>query len=217
MAIKSTPAAECDPFTAFVGANGFKSFARSFLVEAPFDLKERSEFYMENFGRVLAAHTNLALSIELFLKCLAMCLGKPVLHTHNLSELFNALPKLVQQRLESDYTQKEGCLAQSNVGAIEVAITSTPTPPSEDILKAKYVTVTNLRSLLAAEKDAFKDWRYFFQHSPDGAVSIFRAESARLQVFGEVLSEHIRNNRRGKPNEAVFRQYTSGVDIRSSS
>lgn len=193
--LKNTLASKGSPIMAFQAAEEFLKNASLYFAKIPPELNAAAFFTNSTFGAFIAANTNLALSAELFLKCAARLAELSVIYTHDLLKLYDTLPVKVKAEIERAYNSRVSAIPPTGRPvAIEIALTANNKPASEDAiakLDALKIKVNDLRSLLSVEKDAFVNWRYFFQESPDGEVSLFRSEYVKLQLFVEVLREHI--------------------------
>lgn len=193
--MRTTPAARCDLNTALNAARGFTTLAQDYFRELPGAQSQASPFIARTRGAFTAAATNIALAVEIYLKAAAIVHQIDVLHAHDLRQLFERLPDTSRVEIEKCYQDEESKLGEGVCG-IEIAVTATPVPPSAgDLARAQrsLLKVTDVRSLLSAESDAFVTWRYFFAEGPVGPVAVFSSHFRRLQILGGVLDAHIRS------------------------
>ena len=179
-----------DRNAAFETANACFGLAGSVFSRVPDDLCEAAKFTYDNLGELFAAATNLALAIELYLKSLAIATGSPVLRNHNLLELFDALPQVIRESIELRFRVRMDCLEkQGGSLALHLAITSVPVPPPIESVPVPDAESLNVRGVLAAEKDAFKTWRYMYESGPEFPAH-FSLEYGRLGVIANTLQDH---------------------------
>ena len=182
--------AQYDRNAAFQTANACFGLAGSVFSRIPSDLNEAAKFTYDNLGEIFAAATNLALAIELYLKSLAIATGSPVLRTHNLLKLFDALPQVLRESIELKFRLRMDDLEkQGDSVALHLAITSIPVPPPIESVPVPDAESLNLRGVLDGEKDAFKTWRYMHESGPDFPVH-FSLEYGRLGVIANALQDH---------------------------
>lgn len=178
--------------TAVNAANAFYSNAANFFSKLPNDLESANKFVAQRLGRLIAAVTNLSLSIELYLKALAIGSRSRVLQTHDLLRLFDALPAALRNSIEKSYTSKLESLPRVPA-AVELLITATPDAPRsadwDHATKAREHG-HELRSLLFNETDAFRTWRYMHEAEPKG-VRYYHVDYFFLNLFVHTLLEHI--------------------------
>ena len=175
---------------AFQTANACFGLAGSIFSRVPDDLSEAAKFTYDNLGEIFAAATNLALAIELYLKSLAIATESPVLRTHNLLELFDALPPVLRESIELRFRVRMECVnKQERAAALELVITSTPTPPVMKSVPILDPNPLDLRGVLNAEKDAFRTWRYMHEAGPK-IPAYFSLEYGRLGVIANTLQDH---------------------------
>jgi HEPN domain-containing protein len=127
---KVSNSAQYDRNAAFQTVNACFGLAGRVFSRVPDDGNEAAKFAYNNLGEIFAAATNLAVSIELYLKSLAIATEAPVLKTQNLLDLFDCLPQVLRESIELRFrVQMQWLVKQESSAALSVAITSTPTPP----------------------------------------------------------------------------------------
>jgi hypothetical protein len=160
-----------DPNLAIHAAGHFFELAGTFFGQLPVDKAEFDSFLKQpkNIGRLIVASTNLAFSIELYLKGLAMKTKGYAIAGHELVNLFNDLPvdirDLIQQRYHHRFIKRK----KSNFRVIDFIISTHNQPPSETNKMARILNVgdeANVCKVLAVEKDAFQKWRYVYEQAP---------------------------------------------------
>jgi len=200
-----------DTTMAYLAANGFFGLAGSFFSQLPQDLNASAALTYKRRGELVSAVTNLALSIELYLKALAIGTGAKVKRTHDLLELFDGLPKKLRESIELRYNVRLKDMPPDALAAIEMSITSKPIPPTDEEIKrasAQRPSGDDIRSILKAEKDAFRSWRYIHEAGVTGGLAFFRIDFHRLALIANTLQEHF-GPKRKEPNKAP--EPTSGI------
>jgi len=177
-------------------ANAFFRNAEVFFKQVPRGLDEAARFTIARRGPLSAAVTNLSLAVELYLKAVALLTVGKHRETHNLPELFDALPPFVQNAIESEYNRRMAAVpAEGEATALEMLITPTPDEPTEQQiaeLKAGQPTGTDIRSVLTAEKDAFRNWRYLFESDKPGKATLLRVDYGRLIAIAKSIQSGVR-------------------------
>lgn len=192
--MKTTAAGQCDLNSAVNAARAFWMLAKPYLAEVPREHQRAEDFVRRTLGAFTAAATNVTLSVELLLKAESIRCKFPVLHTHDLRNLFDHLPQTSQNQIEQNYDAAQR--SDSGISAaMEIAVTRKPIQPKVSdlaVARKSLVSVKDLRSLLSAECDAFETWRYFFSEGPVGPVVVFQSHFRSLDILAEVLYQHIR-------------------------
>ncbi|MDI1320255.1 MAG: hypothetical protein PSW75_08695 [bacterium] len=179
--------------TAQNAASAFFNLAGKFFSTLPPDLELAGRYCQEHKSELIAASTNLALSVELSLKALAMATGTKVLRTHQLPELFDALRPEVRTSVELLYNELVKQIPDRAPAALIVYITTRPVPPTEKQQRqslSKYPKAHDLRSVLKAEQDAFVSWRYFYEAGGGEEVSCYKVEHMRMCAIKNALQAH---------------------------
>jgi len=112
-------------------------------------------------GNIIVCASNLAFAIELYLKALLLHLDLEVPRTHDLSELYEKVPKQVRQLMESVY--KEALPGQVRQLGGHVSITFAKGPRREPLWDDDNRTLV-LSDLLMRSKNLFESWRYVFEY-----------------------------------------------------
>ena len=179
---------------AFRAGTGFQALANTFFSRMPDTQPQRNQFILENLGEFVAAVTNLAFAVELFLKAALLVNGHVMQRgTHDLECLHDKLPPQRQQELEKTFQALLNRQKPINREAYELGITVAPSPPSNGPERKR---PTTLRETLTAEKDAFPEWRYIFQHDVRSGQALFQSEFQLLAIAAHTLRLHLKMERR---------------------
>ena len=188
-------------------SSAFFNLAGKFFSSLPPELNAAAQYCYDHKSELIAASTNLALSIELSLKATAMAHGAKVLRTHNLIDLFDVLPPHVKKSVELVYDEVVKQIPEKSSAAIEICVSKKPVPPTEkevDAASRKYPKGHDIRSVLKAEKDAFVSWRYFYEAGAVDEISVYKIEHMRLCAVKNALAAHfIESSKTSKPSGAA--------------
>ncbi len=153
-----------------VGGHFFE-LAGTFIKELPDDVQQRKTFlnHPKNIGRFIPAATNLALAVELLLKGLAMKTKGRAIRRHKLIDLFNDLPKWVQDEIKLRYCYRFDRRNKAKFYPIVFIISTLNQPPAEVEMNVRTLNGPDEKDvcmLLEWEKDAFQTWRYVYEQAP---------------------------------------------------
>jgi hypothetical protein len=173
-----------DVVTLLLSADAFRECSRPFRQKvAGLRTDAASAEASKDLGGMVASATNLALSVELYLKALRMVSGLPENPTHNLHTLYTELPLDLRQSAEAVYEAKPKPNPAGE--AIGMAITRPKnTPPP------KIGTDYSLPSILDRSSAVFETWRYPHEADKPGKARQ-RYEFHYLGVAADVLHEHV--------------------------
>jgi len=181
------------PGTADVGAallsgDAFFRHAQEFIAHTTGDPTTSQNRAAANLGEFIASATNLALSIEIYLKALLLASGQPTPKTHELSDLFAKLPQTSRKAVESAYDR----LRQSEDDHATAAFALHVAAPGQHqpSFGSSPVTQDNsLKGVLQRGAGAFVTWRYLFAHSitPSGAPLMY--EFVRLSFAARAVRQ----------------------------
>jgi hypothetical protein len=88
----------------FLSADAFRACSRPFRQKvAGLSIDAAIAEAIKDFGGLVASATNLALSVELYLKALRMATGRAPNRIHDLGELYGDLPQDLRQSVEAAY------------------------------------------------------------------------------------------------------------------
>lgn len=190
MESSSTPAR--NPRLVLDSADAFHGLARQFLSSIRQHVNFAWKDAQNDPGGLVASATNLSFAVELYLKLLHILLCQPIPHTHNLLQLFSALPQDVQKALIRAY-DAIGCPSLEVACGIILQLSVRPItnddPPPEECPDH------GLRAVLNRGRDAFDTWRYIYERVDqdvgtfeyefrwlDNAATVFRAMA--LSILG---------------------------------
>ncbi len=149
----------------------FYDLAVPFIKELPDNPEKRDDFLNQprNIGRLIAVATNLSFAIELLLKGLAIKTKGKAINKHQLIELFNDIPKWVQDEIDARYRYRFARRNMATFHPISIVVSKDPLLPGDLRKKMHILTGTDeedVRKLLRRERDAFQTWRYVYEEIP---------------------------------------------------
>lgn len=188
---KSEPASVYNVWTSFAAGKAFYANAGDFFSTLPTVPLEAAKAALQQPGRLIASVTNLALGIELYLKCLALLTASRVHQTHDLLTLFKALPDNVRASLETRYKLKVQNLPPGSCFALVVRLSMGRSDEQGSHSVPDWKSAgDDLQTLLSNGRDAFQTWRYLYEGGGDTA-KLYHVEYLYLGVCARVLEEHI--------------------------
>ena len=168
-----------DVATAVASGDAFLSHAQRFWALVEQDPDHAEEIAQKHIGELIASATTIALAIELYLKALLLQAGQPAPKTHDLPELYQALPSKLRQTVESTYDQRRRTENDDELAGLSVHIArrgmseqSFDRPAGPPSMK--------LSALLKRNSNAFSTWRYLFAHGPTNSGAPLSYEYVRL-------------------------------------
>lgn len=178
---KATLPGHGSPGFAVASGDEFCSMAYAFIKNMPTDASEAAKLALEHPGAVIASATNIALGIELLLKALLVYYSVPVPHTHELPNLFKALPKNVAESIINDYKALE---KDDGMGIAAIEIIS-----SEVKLEDRNLDVSDhsFSAVMQRNSNAFVLWRYAFESIRGVGGFVLRYEYASLLRIARAL------------------------------
>ena len=148
----------------------------------------------QDLGALIASATNLALSVELYLKALLITLGLPVPRTHDLVDLYTRIPGDLKSSLEARYKARPAP-AKVYASALQVALSVGPATDQElDRLgdqPQSDLENNSLPSVLGRCRDAFQSWRYIHEGGVPGSVALYNYEFHYLHGVAETLRDQL--------------------------
>jgi hypothetical protein len=159
------PLGQRDAQILIIAARAFRKCAQPFIekLTASYNPKFPDAPWDADIGECIASATNLALSVELYLKALWLLTGTPHPNTHNLRELYDPLPPVLKTDLEAFYD----AIPKSQDVPGSFHIVATPfghaLPRPEEMAAKGPKLDLSLPAVLAGSSDAFITWRYFHE------------------------------------------------------
>jgi HEPN domain-containing protein len=171
----------------FLSADAFRALSRPFRqTVAGLNIDAAKIEATKDMGGLVASATNLALSVELYLKALRMPTGLSPNQTHNLDELYAELPRDLRQSVEAAY-EATAKPAPDSVIALNLPIKRKDGPevrPPEPVGPDH-----SLPAVLQRSRRLFETWRYLYETAASGKV--FQPyEFHYLGVAADVLHLH---------------------------
>lgn len=172
---------------AFHSADAFLKNSKLFIhqldhLEAP---NEKTNYAKNNLADLFVSATNLALSIELFLKCLSMILNKKYIESHNLDKLYYEIPLIFRTDSIEKHYKDEGGLKKYH--SIDIQAKKNQAP-SKGMSKKK--PNLEVRKVLARNQNAFVTWRYLFDMKEKNMIEL-KFEYYSLVLIAETLKKSI--------------------------
>jgi len=187
---REVDATNADLDLCFLSGVSFLESASQFFDRLPLDVDDAARVALAERGRLFVAATNLALSVELLLKALAIARKRKVLPEHTLDALFAALPSDYQASVEWVYRQDIGSSTAPRCTVLRLYVTPKgkalaldPTPP---VSGAK----SSVADLLLAERDSFKLWRYIHESGTPAGTTHMTIQHYYLRMIAAVLIKH---------------------------
>ena len=172
---------------ALLCGEAFQKVAEGFIPRIQLIQAESSLDFSEELGDLVACAANLGFAIELYIKALLSQLHLPVPQTHDLRNLYDAIPSQVRELVESTYDSAMPDQVRELGGHVSITIAKGPLqPPQWD----DHASVPlSLPDLLKRSKDLFPSWRYIFEftQTQDAAYQVHQFEYALLWCAAEAI------------------------------
>jgi HEPN domain-containing protein len=173
----------------FLSADAFRASSRPFRQKvAGLSIDAASREATKDLGGLMASATNLALSVELYLKALRMATGRAPNRIHALDKLYADLPQDLRQSVEAAYGARPKPALDGEAIAVDLSIKRKDGP--EEVRPPKTVKPDHSLPLVLQRSSAvFETWRYLYESGELGKVNP-RYEFHYLGVAADVLHEH---------------------------
>jgi hypothetical protein len=160
--------------------------------------EESSREPPSGLGELVCCATNLAFSLELYLKALHARLGEAYLQEHDLSKLYTTLPAEVRKSIERSY---EGYVKSVPAG-VHASITVAKGPRAPPKWTSYSNESKDLPSVLRRSRDIFRSWRYLFEVrlQGEGSYETHQFEYLLLHLACKALRTQVRSE--GNPAAA---------------
>ena len=147
----------------FLSADAFRACSRPFRQKvAGLSIDAAIAEAIKDFGGLVASATNLALSVELYLKALRMATGRAPNRIHDLGELYGDLPQDLRQSVEAAYEATPTPAPVGEAIAQDLSIKRKDGP--EEVRPPKPVKPDHsLSSVLQRSSVVFETWRYLYE------------------------------------------------------
>lgn len=187
MVSSTRPTKELHAQAALVCGEAFQRLAAE-LIPTIDIIEETSAQAMSNeLGDLVACATNLGFAIELYLKSLLTLVNKSVPKSHDLRDLYDAIPTSVKELIESVYDTMRPEQVHQLRGRTSFTLAKGPLdePQWDDYNEVPLV----LPDLLARSRDLFYSWRYVFEFSQpkDSPYQFHRFEYGLLWCAAEAV------------------------------
>lgn len=149
----------------------------------------------ENIGKLITASTNLGLSIELYLKGIALMTKGSATITHDLLTLFKDLPEDIQNSIEQRYRRRFIHAPKPKLRAIDFYISRQNQLPANAEKRAPILSKVDqqdVSKVLEVEKDAFQTWRYVYEQAPAAGWSRVTVHYAHLCIVVNSLQDQFK-------------------------
>ncbi len=143
-------------------------------------------------GSAVCAATNLALSLELFMKATYVIDGRTPPKGHNLLALFDGLPDDVKAEVTRIYDSLLREIPRPVEASLTIVVGDQESPEWEEVLEAPM----DIESVLRSSRDAFVDWRYLFEVSIPSKQKWqwHRFEHLGLRLVCEAFATHLKGS-----------------------
>lgn len=183
-----------DANLAINAAKSFFSLAGTFFQAIPAEPVAKMAYLKEHKGMLIAATTNLAFSVELFLKAVAIKTRGRAKDGHKLIDRFKDLPADVQASIERCYRYRIQHDAHQKFDVIEFGVSPADREPAEAERTARrlnHAAGVDVCSLLEAENDAFQIWRYFHEQAQNNDPVCVRVHWYRMGVLVHAIQDQL--------------------------
>ena len=171
-------------------ADAFWGHSRPFLERVGRDITTAHERAIRDVGGMVASATNLAFSIEMYLKALRVLSGIAVIASHDLWALYKTLPLHMKTSIESRYSSL-GSVPQNDVHTLELQVSIGPFCENQEAGGGSnnpgIREGNSLESVMKRNKDVFQTWRYIYERGTVGKICEFRYEFYFLDNVAKVL------------------------------
>lgn len=183
-------------FATSVG-NAYFGLVRPWLDRLGAGLQQGADAAATDAATVFGVATNMALSLELYLKAIRIGLGLSSQDTHNLWSLYKSIPNDVKARLEAAYDAKVGAMTPTRQFELEICI-QRGGDPSEHVEFPKSIKRSKeLPALLKRSAFMFVAWRYVHESVPaTQKYAFFTFEHSLLRAACETLLEFLQQGER---------------------
>ncbi|MET2949646.1 HEPN domain-containing protein [Vibrio owensii] len=162
-----------------MGGDSHMRIANSFLQTMPYEIEEIAKNGLENSGNLFACATNLALSIELYLKALLIKHEIRPAKVHDLKELYETLPNSEKKRVESAYKSYKPYPLNPFDKSSSFTFLASKSGPR--------VKKKDMASILSRSKDNFVEFRYIFDSIDKSNTNSIMFEYGALWCIARAL------------------------------
>lgn len=184
------PARHADPRLALASADAFRACSRPFLQHVTaktWQVNAVNQEAAKDVGGLVGSATNLALSVELYLKALWILHGSRVPETHHLWTLYKHLRPDLRSLIEDHYNTIPKRPDDEAI-AFQFQIAPTGTVWAED---PPFVRDDSLPGVLKRSSDAFLTWRYFYEAGRPGRTVFLEYDFHFLGLVADVLRGYV--------------------------
>ncbi len=139
-------------------------------------------------GELVCCATNLAFSLELYLKALHAQVGETYPQEHDLSKLYTTLPVKIRQSIERHYFE----YFKSAPAGVHASITVAKGPKTPPAWTSYSKESKDLASVLFRSRDIFRSWRYLFEVKIQGSYETHQFEYLLLHLACKALRTQLR-------------------------
>jgi len=173
----------------FRAAEAFRSLSRVYLDAVDPNVVTAGGTAAADLGGMISSATNLVLGVELYLKSLQLMAGSQPPKTHDLVQLFQAMPADLQAEIRRRY---ELILANSPgsgvASTLNLAVWWGDTPPASPPQDgAPEIGDHSLEAVLERNKDSFQIWRYLHERGILEQFVYFSFEFRDLDAVASAL------------------------------
>jgi hypothetical protein len=148
-----------------MSARSFYQLAVPFLQKIGVD-QECHKKAVADLGGLISSATNMAFSIEMYLKTLRLMSGLSVPQTHDLWVLFKHLPEQLKNALSNQYEHLKSLSPPEAIQALQILMTPTEKQNLKDDFDKndeKRRLDNSLKGVIKRNKSAFENWRYIYE------------------------------------------------------
>jgi hypothetical protein len=184
--------------TAIVAGDAFIAHSEAFTRELiGKDSNFSASLVAHHLGFAIAAATELALGLELYIKALRTLAGLSIPQKHHLFALYKDLPETMRNQIEAQYEKTRPPIAIGKSATIMVTIAH-GSARQEQYESPKSIPVpdNSLKAVLKRSSDVFQTWRYLHEGGRDNEVVTYVFEFELLNTAAKSIRTPFKNSRR---------------------
>ena len=174
-----------DPLIAAQAADGFYRQSQGFVQSIPVDSGVTSATI--SMGDLICSATCVALSIELFLKSLLILVGRPVPATHDLRDLYEAVPEGYKRAIRA-FHRRQVTGRPGEAVSLRMVYGGDGSGPPQGPLPDQ-AEGDSVEAVLERNRDAFCSWRYLHEIALQQGPVVVDYEYRQLSKIAAAVSD----------------------------